>query len=87
MNKLISQAWKLFRWHESACNAKRTETILIIQDQTITTNEVNSVHNYPPPSALPPDSEIRQAAKKMLSNGMSLSMVFKNSCYRTEKRV
>jgi hypothetical protein len=69
-------AVKRFYYHcaISTCNTKRTKTIHIIQGQTtITTNEVNGVHNHPPPPPPPINSEIRQATKQMLSDRMNLS--------------
>jgi hypothetical protein len=43
------------------------------------------VHNYPPQSTLPIDSELRQAAKQMLSNGMSPSTVFKELVLQSQE--
>jgi hypothetical protein len=74
-----------YRCATSTCNPKRTKTVLIIQGQTITTNEVNSVHTHPSPSTLPIDSEINQEAKQMLSNGMNPSTVFKELVLQSQE--
>jgi len=74
-----------YRFATSICNAKLTNTSHNIQNQTITTNEVNGVHNHPPPSAPSIDSEICLGVKQVLSNGMGPSTILKELVLQSQE--